>query len=169
MAIPNLLVRDSLRSWWCTYAAEHTTSRSRFAHLASFRAGKQCWEELLQLAEDEFGGAEANAREGQSSSSTLNCSVLFQVLKPHQPILECRAKMEDLETFVSELRSEVMSCQIEHVLKADLLLGDLDTSSRLSRERQELIHRDVPEAWVSMPQLQEEPIKDSEMFVISLV
>ena len=156
-----------MRSWWCTYAEEHSTRKTRFAPIVSFRAGKQCWEELLQLAEDEFGGAEANAREGQSSSSTLNCSVLFQVLKPHQALLECNAKMDDLETFVSELRSEVMSCQIEHVLKADLLLGDLDTSSRLSREREELIHRGVPEAWVSMPQLQEEPIKDSQMFLFS--
>jgi hypothetical protein len=31
LSIPNLLVRDSLRSWWCTYADEHSTSKTRFA------------------------------------------------------------------------------------------------------------------------------------------
>jgi hypothetical protein len=74
--------------------------------------------------------------------------------------MACRAQLDDIDRFVSELRSEIMSCQIEHVLKADLLLGDLDTSCRVTREREELVSRGVPESWVSMPEYQDEPIKD---------
>ncbi len=160
LSIPHLLIRDSLRSFWSTHVSENTTRTSRFHKITHYLSGKQCWEHLLEVAEEEHQGAEANAREGQSSAPSLNCAVLFQILKPHQLVMACRAQLDDIDRFVSELRSEIMSCQIEHVLKADLLLGDLDTSCRVTREREELVSRGVPESWVSMPEYQDEPIKD---------
>lgn len=160
IGIVHLLIRDSLRAWWSTQLRE-MSHKTRLQHhdIIHWNAGRECWHRLMLLAEEDYGGALTNAHTGQSSCSVLSVTVLFRVLEAQRSLLDCRYYLDSEENFTKELKKELMCCQVEAVLKADLYLGEVDTSSRVTREQEELKKRGVPEAWVAMPEIQEDPIQ----------